>query len=79
MLPEYNFNTQFVGQDVYGTRKNFGIVHTNFAWCAVMPVSYTVTDSLVNCHHTILWSECIVTSPVLCTVVGKLPTDQNAP
>jgi len=54
MLPEYNFNTQFVGQDVYGTRKNFGIVHTNFAWCAVMPVSYTVTDSLVNCHHTIL-------------------------
>lgn len=80
MLPECNFNnTQFVGWDVCGTWKNLGIVHRNFVWCAVMPVWYTVNDSLVNCHYTVLWSEYIVTSSVWCTVVGKLPTDQNAP
>jgi len=80
ILPECNFNnTQFVGQNVYGTWRNLGNVHINFVWCTVVPVSYTVTVSMVNCHHTILWPECIVTGSVWCAVTGKLSTDQKAP
>jgi len=56
MLPECNFNIKHTicRTGCLWNMKELGIVHTNFVWCAVMPVWYNVTESLVNCHYSLM-------------------------